>query len=531
MKKMKKSFKFTRLLAGAILIPAMLVSCTNAPVSSAKPASGSASMPADTAKAPLEISIIAFPQAGFTPTNDNETKKMLEEKFNVKLNVVDVDSSSLEKYNLFFAQGGKADVVISYYDETNVLVDQGIFREIKEEDLYSKMPTWMSKLETLVGDKETVKTLSKYNGKNYCIPFTHGPAVESGLMFVRKDWMDKLGITKLPETLTEFEELLRAFSQDDPDGNGKKDTYGMHGGAGWHFNYVWGAYGIMPKTYVENNGKVDYTSIMPQAKEVYKLLNKWYKAGYFDPEFVTDDRTMLRNKWSEGKLGILADNPFWMDSARGANGVLAMLEAKDANAKFEILQPFTGPEGKKGADKGFAMLTGQASIYFGKDVSDEVVYKMMEIKEAIASDWELYKRCYYGEEGKHYTTDASGKITISPTLNAEVITADGIGQTYALMPITLDWMEKTMNERDKAAHSQSLSQATVYSGIAFAATRANQPLAIKGEDVNKIVSEYYINAVTGKVDIDATWDDYVKNVRKAGLDDILADYEAMLSGK
>jgi len=474
---------------------------------------------------PMKISIIAYPASGMMPLDGTKTQKLLEERFNVKFEVLPVDSSQPEKFNLYWAQGGTADVVMAFADKYDKLVDQGLLREVNMDQMYEKMPQWMQKIESLVGDPELVKTLIQYNGKLYAIPFTHGPLMESGIMIARKDWMDKVGITKQPENLEEFEAMLKAFTENDPDGNNKKDTYGIHGGQRYNFNYVWGAYGIMPTTYTKQNGKVNYTSIMPEYKEALKLIQKWYKAGYIDPEFVTDDRTQQRNKWSEGKFGILADNAFWMDSARGENGVLKMLEVKNSAAQFEFLQPFKGPNGAAGSYVDFPSLIGDGSIYFGKNASDEVVSKMMEIKEALSSDWELYKQVYFGTEGEDYNIDENGKLKISPNLNIEKINKDGIAQTFGLMPITMDWMKNTMNERDELVHRQGLEQPKVFFGMDFAASKTNEAQLKREADVLKVVEEYYIEAITGKVDIDATWDSYVESVNKSGLSKIVAEFE------
>ncbi|MFD0717029.1 hypothetical protein [Paenibacillus sp. GCM10027626] len=48
-------------------------------------------------------------------------------------------------------------------------------------------------------------------------------------MGIRKDWLDNVGIDKLPETLDEYHEVLRRFTFNDPDQNGKNDMYGGHG--------------------------------------------------------------------------------------------------------------------------------------------------------------------------------------------------------------------------------------------------------------------------------------------------------------
>ncbi|RAV14825.1 DUF3502 domain-containing protein [Paenibacillus contaminans] len=478
-------------------------------------------------KEPLKISIIAYPANGLMPLDGTKTQKMLEERFHVKFEVLPVDGSQPEKFNLYWAQGGKADVIMAFGGNYTALIDQGMFREISTEQLYKKMPVWMQKVESLVGDPALVKKLMLYKDKQYAIPFTHGPLMESGIMIARKDWMNKVGISKQPESLAEFEALLKAFTENDPDGNNKKDTYGIHGGQRYNFNYVWGAFGLMPNTFTQRDGKIAYTSVLPQYKEALKLLQKWYKAGYIDPEFVTDDRTQQRNKWSEGKFGILADNGFWMDSARGENGVLKMLEMKNSAAQFQFMSPFQGPDGSKGSFVDFPSITGDGAIYFGKGASDEIVAKMMEIKEALASDWGLYKEAYFGTEGTDYTIDANGKLKISPDLNSEKINKAGIAQTFGLMPITMDWMKNTMNERDEIVHRQGLEQPKVFNGMDFAVSQVNKAQEKKGADVLKIVDEYYINAITGKADIDGTWDKYVENANKAGLSDILAEFQTL----
>src|SRR5205085_1615698 len=42
-------------------------------------------------------------------------------------------------------------------------------------------------------------------------------------LVVRQDWLDKLGL-KAPTTLDEFYDVAKAFTEKDPDGNGKNDT-------------------------------------------------------------------------------------------------------------------------------------------------------------------------------------------------------------------------------------------------------------------------------------------------------------------
>ena len=78
--------------------------------------------------------------------------------------------------------------------------------------------------------------------------------------------MDKLGIESVTN-LEEFEAMLEAFTKQDPDGNGVDDTYGIHGGQRYRFNYVWGAYGIMPDSYIVRDDKTVFTSVTDEYKE------------------------------------------------------------------------------------------------------------------------------------------------------------------------------------------------------------------------------------------------------------------------
>ena len=125
-----------------------------------------------------------------------------------------------------------------------------------------------------------------YKGKNYGIaqPMNQAPMA----MFWRKDWLDKLGL-EVPETLEEYEKVLTAFVEQDPDGNGKADTAGA---AERIFGAVFGAFGLRCVTGVgagsgftveemqlgEDNVPF-FPYIRPEAKEALTVLHNWYEKG------------------------------------------------------------------------------------------------------------------------------------------------------------------------------------------------------------------------------------------------------------
>ena len=72
---------------------------------------------------------------------------------------------------------------------------------------------------------ESVQAWGLYNGGEYAIVDQRSEtAVLNRMMYIRQDWLDNLGL-EIPTTFDELLEVIRAFTEDDPDGNGENDTY------------------------------------------------------------------------------------------------------------------------------------------------------------------------------------------------------------------------------------------------------------------------------------------------------------------
>ena len=69
--------------------------------------------------------------------------------------------------------------------------------------------------------------LVTFDGHQYGLPEPPPLPKREGLV-IRKDWLDKLGL-EVPTTPEELLAVAKAFTEQDPDGNGKNDTYGLGG--------------------------------------------------------------------------------------------------------------------------------------------------------------------------------------------------------------------------------------------------------------------------------------------------------------
>ena len=72
--------------------------------------------------------------------------------------------------------------------------------------------------------KEIITNNASIDGKTYATD--RARALGRNGVTIRKDWLENLGLEE-PKTIDEFYNVLKAFTKDDPDGNGKDDTYGL----------------------------------------------------------------------------------------------------------------------------------------------------------------------------------------------------------------------------------------------------------------------------------------------------------------
>jgi putative aldouronate transport system substrate-binding protein len=153
---------------------------------------------------------------------------------------------------------------------------------------------------------------AKIGGKLMALPYT-GSAVDSlQVLYVRSDWLKKLGLS-VPKTMQDLQKVAKAFTDKDPDGNGKADTYGLaitknafkitenHAAATGFFA---GYHSYVRRWIKDSKGSLVYGSIQPETKVALKALQDMYKAGQIDREFGVKDRNAVTEAIASGKVGI-----------------------------------------------------------------------------------------------------------------------------------------------------------------------------------------------------------------------------------
>jgi len=130
------------------------------------------------------------------------------------------------------------------------------------------------------------------------------------MLWIRKDWLDKLNLP-VPKSIDDVLKICEAFTKNDPDGNGKADTFGIsvdkipQTSLLGFFN---GFYSYPGGWIKDSTGKLTYGTIQPQTKDALKKLNEMYKAGYIDQEFGIKDTAKITELITAGKVGMYYGN-------------------------------------------------------------------------------------------------------------------------------------------------------------------------------------------------------------------------------
>ncbi|MGE5550921.1 MAG: extracellular solute-binding protein [Bacteroidota bacterium] len=268
-----------------------------------------------------------------------------------------------EKWAAVVASRNLPDMIRVNADQSKQFGPQGAFLPL--EKLIDRNTKVLKKLLT----PEIRKGLIAGDGHIYAIPKLDELRLTTGWL-VRGDWLKKLGL-KEPATLDEYYNMLVAFRDKDPDGNGVKDTIPLT---------VWGkltqlvdrfamCYGTTyekettPWLLLPKEKKAVYTPTSDQMKETLQFLNKLYKEGLLDKEFASNIST------TAGQAKVLTNRAgatlCWMTTIRDFN-MGAKASGKIPDFHVIGIAPPKGPRGECGVPQRSAADPGQCVAFSSK---------------------------------------------------------------------------------------------------------------------------------------------------------------------
>lgn len=159
-------------------------------------------------------------------TADNNTWVNLYRENGIKLDVMyEVDlSQNTEKLAQCVMSGDYPDVFSVEAKQFKEWAEQGVFADLT--DGFEKYASDEVKeyYDTEAGRRAL--QAATIDGKLYGLPTAASPNDSMPILWIRQDWLDNLGL-EIPKTVDELYEVAKAFKENDPDQNGKDDTYGL----------------------------------------------------------------------------------------------------------------------------------------------------------------------------------------------------------------------------------------------------------------------------------------------------------------
>ena len=250
---------------------------------------------------------------------NNAYTRLLNERLNVQNQDVfeAMDEQYTDSVTMVIAQNDLPDVmIVEDLDELQYLVDNDMIADLT--DSYNNCMS--DTIKNIYGSYgRDILDVVTFGGKIMAIPETNisdGP----NLIWLRKDWMDALGLSA-PRTLSDVEEIIRQFKEKDPGHNGAGNTVGLVcdtslcGGCGYSSEYtldiIFAAYGAFPKQWIyDEDGNVVYGSVQPEAKEALAHIHELYKEGILDQDFLMRTSSNLIELIVDGQCGSFF-GPWW----------------------------------------------------------------------------------------------------------------------------------------------------------------------------------------------------------------------------
>ncbi|GHV51554.1 sugar ABC transporter permease [Spirochaetia bacterium] len=302
---------------------------------------------------PTEITVEVFDRGtdgGKSNPIDNNWTKWIQEKLlkdeNIKVTFVPVPrSEEIPGLNNLMAAGTAPDICFTYtidvvtgYAAQGGLFDMGPYTDTLLKDLNA----FLGPDPALPGKDLIRRYEERGTGKLYSIPARRVDTA-STITFMRKDWLDKLGLAP-PKTTQEFYNALAAFKDKDPGNVGKNRVipFAM-------MTSDSPAAGIITNSFIDPNVSrkdrwVNGNILLPGLKEGFRFLNKMYNEGLIDRDFpLYNNSADWYNLIKSGVVGSFTD--LWQRPISQDNRVAALLKENIPGAEFIAIDPFQNAKG------------------------------------------------------------------------------------------------------------------------------------------------------------------------------------------
>jgi putative aldouronate transport system substrate-binding protein len=460
---------------------------------------------------PITMSMFAIAN-GTNELPDNITFKKVEEMTNVKWEVQScLGANMTEKQGLLMSSGEYPDVFYKTYlgaSDLEKYGKQGIL--IPLNDLIDQ---YAPNLKKLIADRGIEDYLKSSDGNIYALPELDSPSLGVTPLWFNQEWLDNLGLEE-PKNEDELYKVLKAFKEQDPNGNGVADEIALTSGSDIKINLLLPYFtAIDYGTYckIENN-KLVYVPTSDNFKEFVAFVTKIYSEGIMDKNGFTNTIDQQKAIGASGDvLGAFFDAGAFLTVGR------------DSDDKYKILTPF---------------VTGTYPTSTGVGVGTfAITDKCKNPEVAIAWADQFYteggaRLAWLGIEGETYKINDDGTwewVMGKHGDDVGTIRASSTLQGAALhTSVSSTLWDEGMTDPDEKYLNEERSRITAMGAQPFPNLRISDAdaatIATIRADIDTYIDQYIAKVAVGELDLEGSWDEYCKTLDKMGLSQMMSIY-------
>jgi putative aldouronate transport system substrate-binding protein len=531
----KKSFRFLIVLCIGIL---MLTGCFGGTKDVVK------KDPKGTTDKDEKVTLKIFRPANVDDTSKDPVFQEIGKRLNVNVEIITAPWDQVNnKTNLMMQSKEEIDIIQADFQGNP-------WRKWAEDGLMNNLSDLVKGKEkqfpfiTSITDAKSFAGL-KVNGDKYFIPGSHHG--QDTAMYIRQDWLDKLHL-QMPKTMDDFYKVLKAFKEQDPDGNGKADTIGLQVTMPAPDNFAeldgvihgfGGSFGGFFEDYVIRNDKVVPLETTDDTKDGFGFINKLYREGLMNKDF-----SNLKNV-DEGNAKYLYANKAGVIWTSRTAEFETNIQKADSNAKLAFLPPMV-------AD-GHQFIPSQGSAWWmmiGIPKTSKHPDKALQFIEFVNSK-EGRELLVAGVKGRHFTTLTDDGVYDRNKANWEKdydVKANGydhplwwgfLSTVHGYIPVedypTFEEALKNVHmfvSDEDAKKEFNWKTAVKYGGFynepnPFHAVYIQSVQDKRSNIQNNVKAVYFLKMITAKneKEVDKLWDDYKKAWEAAGGKEVIKAYQ------
>jgi len=448
---------------------------------------------------------------------DSPVLLKLEDYTKVDVDVIWVPSTAYDdKLNIMLASGNLP--MVLYANKTASIIGAA------RAGAFWELGPYLKNYKNLKKANPIVLWNSSIDGKIYGI-YRARNLGRNGIVY-RKDWLKNVGLDT-PQTIDEFYKMLKAFTYNDPDKNGKADTYGMvQSKFMGPFNIMLTWFGGPNGWGLNANGQLVPAHLTNAYKECLKFWRQMYKERLFNADFAAVDPAKWEGMYSSGKGGVKVDV---IDSANRiyqglVNNGLVSKDAKDTDI-VGIIQTVKGTNGQRknlptSGYAGMIMVTKTA-------VKDEGTLKKVLTFLDKLGDKQMQDLLGYGIVNRHYKL-VNGQIDPYPTgsLSAEIAREiKGTNQMLMFIPpenATPRYQTPLIQLQNQMILANEKDSNLLVPNPAEALFAMSSTYIKRGATLDNIILDAQVKYISGQID-DKGFDKAIATWRRQGGDQFIKE--------